>query len=126
VTFIVGSPIKHFIPLHVIHLVSLMILISLTTWHHSCSERIEVKRGEESQTPSHQPIRLPGLKPRVCPGLILSGAFRPQSRNRGFGAVERINGARCDGDIRAAKYEVDGGARKFSRNCDRLRTNHGE
>ena len=25
----------------------------------------------------NQPIRLPGLKPRVCAGLILSGAFYP-------------------------------------------------
>jgi len=25
----------------------------------------------------NQPIRLPGLKPGVCSGLILSGAFTP-------------------------------------------------
>jgi hypothetical protein len=27
--------------------------------------------------PKNQPIRLPGLKPGVCSGLILSGAFYP-------------------------------------------------
>jgi hypothetical protein len=27
--------------------------------------------------PKNQPIRLLGLKPGVCPGLILSGAFYP-------------------------------------------------
>jgi hypothetical protein len=27
--------------------------------------------------PLNQPIRLPGLKPGVCSGLILSGAFNP-------------------------------------------------
>ena len=33
-------------------------------------------RGEGSGL-NNQPIRLPGLKPGVCSGLILSGAFYP-------------------------------------------------
>jgi hypothetical protein len=37
----------------------------------------------------NQAIRLSGLKPGVCSGLILSGAFYPDLKI-GFGAVERI------------------------------------
>ncbi len=34
-------------------------------------------------TKLNQPIRLPGLKPGVCSGLILSGA-KPRFKNRGL------------------------------------------
>jgi len=37
----------------------------------------------------NQPIRLPGLKPGVCSGLILSGALYLDLKS-GFGAVECI------------------------------------
>jgi len=45
---------------------------------------------KESQYFRNQPIRLPGLKPGVCSGLILSGTFCPDLKS-GFSAVERIN-----------------------------------
>ena len=49
-----------------------------------------------SLPPKNQPIRLPGLKPGVCSGLILSGAFYPNLKI-GFGAVERINSSASSG-----------------------------
>jgi hypothetical protein len=44
--------------------------------------------------PIESTLRLPGLKPRVCSGLILSGALKPGLKI-GVGAVERIKGVGC-------------------------------
>ena len=46
----------------------------------------------------HQPIRLPGLKPGVCSGLILSGAFYPDLKI-GVWRRERINSLACGGSL---------------------------
>jgi len=42
----------------------------------SVGESVRIIR-EFQELSQNQPIRLPGLKPGVCSGLILSGAFYP-------------------------------------------------
>jgi len=53
----------------------------------------------------NQPIRLPGLKPGVCSGLILSGAFLPRFKNRGL-APSNVSRGGEKGGYQSPRYAL--------------------